>query len=142
MSFPVGSVRILSFQIVDFNGLGVTGQSPTVSVRRTSDGRYFNGTAFQVAFISLPMTELDSVNIPGVYVRTFDQALDNREETYFIHYVNSAGTVTTNVEELDFSDQGLRTIDIPVLSRQDRPGSSLIGTSSFFGPVGHFVPIP
>lgn len=52
---------------VDALGVGVTGLTVSLSIRREIDGRYWNGTAFQTIKTTVTMIETDSSNEPGRY---------------------------------------------------------------------------
>lgn len=51
---------------------GVTGATIALSIRRKSNGQWWNGTAFQAGFTTVTMTEIDAVNWPGHYGYNFD----------------------------------------------------------------------
>jgi len=141
MGLPLNSEIDLHFLIVDFNGVGATGQAPVVSIRRDSDGKWYDGAGFGSTFQSLNMTELDASNQPGVYKFAFDQSDDGTEQRYLVHYINPTGVVTADVEELSFLDEGTQKVVLPFLTRETLVGSSKSGRTAWDGPVGIFDPI-
>jgi hypothetical protein len=48
-------------------GAGQTGLSPTVKIRRSSDGQWWDGAAWGGTATQVPMNEPDSTNLPGFY---------------------------------------------------------------------------
>ena len=50
----------------------MSGLTPALTIRRQSDGQYFNGTAFTSTFTQLAMSAVDAVNQGGYYSRMFD----------------------------------------------------------------------
>lgn len=54
---------------VDATGAGVTGATVLLSIRRASDGYYWDATSkvFTSAFSTVTMTQTDSTNLPGCY---------------------------------------------------------------------------
>lgn len=57
-------------------GEGQTGLSPTVSIIRLSDGQWLQagGMTWGASAVSLSMSELDAVNLPGIYSYTVNTA--------------------------------------------------------------------
>src|SRR3972149_4178084 len=93
---PVGTNVRLRFLQVNGVGGGLTAQVPDVRIRRRSDGQYWNGVAFQVLAISLPMTEESAVDLPGSYFFDFNQALaGGSPEEYLVRYTNPAAPPNT-----------------------------------------------
>jgi hypothetical protein len=77
--------------------LSLAGLTPTVRIRRKSDGRYYNGSIalpldpFQVAVFDNPMLELAPVQLPGVYYFDFPQSRDLLGMSqYLVHMANSS----------------------------------------------------
>lgn len=62
-------IRVTALSVA---GAGVTGATIALAIRRTSDGQWWNGTAFQAGYTTVNMTEIDSVNWPGEYGYNFD----------------------------------------------------------------------
>lgn len=89
--------------LITLNGVGVTGQSPSVAVQRKSDGAYWTGSSFTGSFVAQPMTEVDAVNEPGLYKATFDQSIDNTEQMYTAYYENTGATAGSAAEEFFFT---------------------------------------
>jgi len=52
---------------LDSSGVGVTGATITLSIRRQSDGFFWSGSGYSSSFAGLTMTETDSTNVPGAY---------------------------------------------------------------------------
>lgn len=75
--YPLGSVARLNLDIVTA-GAGVISQAPTVAVQRLSDGQWFQASdnTWQATIVDNPMTQTDSVNLPGRYHFDFDQSND------------------------------------------------------------------
>jgi|SRR3972149_8670003 len=97
---PVGTNVRLRFLQVNGVGGGLTAQVPDVRIRRRSDGQYWNGVAFQVLAISLPMTEESAVDLPGSYFFDFNQALaGGSPEEYLVRYTNPAAPPNTALDE-------------------------------------------
>lgn len=48
-------------------GTGLTGLSPIAVLKRVSDGKFWSGSAWQVASANLAMTEVDDTDQPGLY---------------------------------------------------------------------------
>lgn len=71
MRYEIKSYNDFCFtlEIVRF-GLGITGLSPVVQIKRFNANQYWNGTAWTGAPATFSMTQVDSVNFPGLY--TFD----------------------------------------------------------------------
>jgi len=111
---PVGSSYPLQL-LITANGTGITGQTPTVTLQRLSDSFYWTGTGFTSTFTEVPLTEVDSVNQPGLYSVTFNQGIDNNPNAYTAYYNNSniyyPGSA---VEEIVFSssEEDLNTLAI------------------------------
>lgn len=60
----------------------LTGASPTVTIKRKSDGYFWNGSTFAALAASEFMTQLDATNCAGVYY--YDFAIPNDHEEYLI----------------------------------------------------------
>jgi hypothetical protein len=78
---PVGElIRLQTALIVA--GAGVPGASLAAIIKRLGDGKFFNGSIsapadpFQTAVYLNSMSQLDAVNLPGVYKFDFPQARD------------------------------------------------------------------
>lgn len=105
--------------------LSATGLSPTVRIRRKSDGKYFNGSIaipldpFQVAVFDNPMFELATAQLPGVYYFDFPQARDTQGlSSYLVRMAN-----TTPAEKQD-----LVLLTGPFVSAAARPECVIFGT--------------
>ncbi len=111
-----GSAHKVYLSIVDINQAAVTGQFPTVAIRRESDGFFFNGTAF-IDTTGTPtilnMPEIGATSAPGLYVYSFtDPGLLGAltKDRYQFAYSN-AGTPTGTAWEVLVVDKALRDIN-------------------------------
>jgi hypothetical protein len=52
---------------LDANGSGVPGVTWALTIKRVSDGFWWNGSAFQSGFATLTPTAVDATNYPGLY---------------------------------------------------------------------------
>lgn len=113
--------------INETSGAAVTGQSPTIAIRRASDGFFFNGTAF-VDTLGVPtplaLTEIGSTIAPGLYLYSFvdpgpivptPPTLQLTKDTYQLNFINAGapptGGMIWDVREFsrelrDFNTQG------------------------------------
>jgi len=77
---------------VSFGGVGVIGLVPTVLIQRETDGKYWNGGAWQAGVIQLTMTPKDAVNMIGVYQYSFlFPIVDPSYELYHFYYTVPPG---------------------------------------------------
>lgn len=67
---------------------GLSGESPTIAIKRLNDNKYFDGTTFVVAVTFNSMVEFDATNHPGLY--TFDFTPD--EATRYVIHKKNTGT--------------------------------------------------
>lgn len=67
----LGDTERVVILAVDVAGAPVTGATVTLTIRRDSDGFFWNGTAFQSSATTVPMAELDATNMAGVYSYDF-----------------------------------------------------------------------
>lgn len=94
-----GSNVRLRTLIVDGLGSGVTGQVPTVTIRRRSDGLYWGGGVWG-SFQSSIMTEESAGNLPGSYYFDFDHtAAGGEANEYLVRYTNSAPPPLRGLDE-------------------------------------------
>lgn len=117
MNNSIGSTYPLQLLILS-SGVGVTGQSPTVILQRLSDSLYWNGsTSFSPTIAFIPMTEVDSVNQPGLYQVVFNQAVDNTAQTYTAYYSNPTFPYQgSSVEELVFANSVANVNNLAIAS--------------------------
>lgn len=66
-----GETERIEILALDSAKAGVTGLTCTVALRRSSDGNYWNGSAWQAGATTANMTETDSSNRPGLYHYAF-----------------------------------------------------------------------
>lgn len=78
-----GTVERIEVLLLDASNDPVTSASVTLKIRRKSDGKFWNGTNFQVNGVALNMIEVDSVNEPGKYYYSFDTSTLDADEYYF-----------------------------------------------------------
>lgn len=101
--------------IFDASDATVTAQSPTVSVRRDSDGFFFNGTVFvDTSGVPTPlaMTEIGAA-APGLYTYSLvDPGLlaPLAKDEYQIRYINS-GAPTGELWDVREVEKALRDIN-------------------------------
>jgi len=81
--FSRGSTARLFLEILAA-GAGQTNESPTIAIRRLSDGLWFDGAAFVPTLQSNAVEELDAPNLPGLYFFDFDHALDTTASNEFM----------------------------------------------------------
>jgi hypothetical protein len=103
---PVGRNIRLRFLLISPVGVGVTGASPRVIIKRRSDGMYWTGGAWSSSVQLLAMSEEDSVNVPGTYFRDFDQAAaGGSPEEYLVRYSSTSVLVGIDEEQQVFTTQ-------------------------------------
>jgi hypothetical protein len=106
----------LYFGIYDASGMTVPGQFPTISIRRVSDGWFFNGTGFVNTSgtpSQLAMTEIGAPT-PGLYLYIFTSPsliAPLAQDTYEIRYRN---TGTPTGESWEIRNVANRLLDINV----------------------------
>lgn len=87
-------------------GAGVIGQAPSAAIQRKADGMWFqvsDGTWVPTP-VNNPMTQTDSVNLPGRYHFDFDQSLDllSASTEYLVKKFTATGTLALDYEDLIF----------------------------------------
>ena len=118
MMLPIGSQFPLHL-LITLNGVGVVSQTPTVVLQRLSDLTYWNGTTgFSGTITAVPLIEVDSVNQPGLYSKTFNQSVDTSgAQTYTAYYLNTnVSHLDTAVEELVFTNIAAQVNTIQIAS--------------------------
>lgn len=83
--------------MIRLGGTPMVGQSAMVRIRRRSNGEYWNGAAWQVAAVSLPMAEESAVDLPGSYIYDFDHALAGGSTDDYHCYFHNAVPFPNNV---------------------------------------------
>lgn len=82
------TVRLYLF--LSSGGVGLTGQSPTVTISRRRDGAFLQSNgSFAGTPALLPMVALDAAGQPGVYFRDFDHSLDGVADEYLAYMRNN-----------------------------------------------------
>lgn len=91
----------LYLSILDSNEQPVTGESPTIAIRRSSDGFFFDGTNFVDTSgvpTNLSLTEIDTTAVPGLYKYSLSDpgpvvpsppAIQLSKDIYEIRFANS-----------------------------------------------------
>ena len=104
--WPTADDITLFLQLVDPTGVGSTGKTPEVSIRRVRethgaalDSYFWNGAGFQSGPFWLPMTEADAVNTPGLYLYEFEQSLVGEEWVYLVYFRHTAAPLGFAIEE-------------------------------------------
>jgi hypothetical protein len=91
----IGETVRLVFSVV-VAGAGVSGATPTATIRRQSDGRWFDGSIaapadpFTSTYATNAMVALDPANLPGVYVYDFPQYRDTVLSDYEVSMLSVA----------------------------------------------------
>ena len=73
-------------EIVQF-GVGQTGLTPTISIKKYNTSEYWNGSAWSGSYTTFNMSEVDSTNLPGLYSYNFSAGpnpIDISDETKFL----------------------------------------------------------
>jgi len=95
--YPIASVINLYMSIVEA-GNGVTGQTPSIAIRRVSDNAFYDdslasGSRFTASPTTNTMAELDSVNSQGLYGYDFDHSEDTTcSEMFDVKMTNPGAT--------------------------------------------------
>ncbi len=114
--YPIASTARLYLSFVEA-GVGVTGQTPTIAIRRVSDSLFYNdslasGSRFASPAALNAMTELDSTNFPGLYVYDFDHSEDaTGSEMFEIQMSNVAPHLLLEYSRIAFGP--MRTAEAP-----------------------------
>jgi hypothetical protein len=100
-----GSIARLFLDIVAA-GAGVIGQAPFTAIQRKADGLWFQASdgTWVPTPVNNPMTQTDSVNMPGRYHFDFNQTLDllSSSTEYSAKKFTSSGTLALDYEDLVF----------------------------------------
>ncbi len=113
---PIGVEIPIQF-FITFEGSGVTGQTPSIIINKTSDNTYFTGSGFSGTVVQLPMTEVDSVNQPGLYTYTFDQSIDNTEQNYNLYFSNTGTYAGNTVDSILYSNTGAQLLNALIVAQ-------------------------
>ena len=105
-TWPTDAVIPLKLELAESSGLGSTGKSPSVSIRRFKDTRsstlldnwFWNGTTFQVGAFWFTMTEVDATDSAGLYRYLFQQDLIQLEHTYHAYFRHTVAPVGFSAE--------------------------------------------
>ena len=133
VSWPTDAKISLFLQLANSSGIGVTGATPEVVIRRyretaggALDNYFWDGAGgFQAAANWITMSEYDAVNNPGLYTYLFEQDLVGLEYIYLIHYRHTASPVGFAVEEHVITNE----VYIP----RTQPDPIIIGPNSVMG---------
>jgi len=95
---PLESNVELHLQLVDQAGAGVTGENPLVSIKRLSDGQFYDSglPGFAAGFNTEAMAATDATNDPGAYRFSWDYATvfpndDPRTAVFYLVKMNNTG---------------------------------------------------
>lgn len=133
--FPLGSVARINLDIIAI-GLGLISQSPTAAIERLADGKWFqvsDGT-WQTTIVENPMTQTDSVNLPGRYHFDFDQALDlvTASRSYVVKLTNTGAATRLEYRDIFFGTMAavasmeLCSVQGSIVSSQGDPISNIV----------------
>jgi len=106
---------------LDSTGAGVTGATCSIALRRSDTANWWNGTAWQVAYTTNAMTELDSVNLPGRYY--YDASMPAADATVDIYASSATASVVTDPWHGQIlAGKWVDYLDTPVSSRATASG--------------------
>jgi len=106
LRWPTVAKVPLLLSLKETSGVGSTGKSPEVAIRRfretngvALDGFYWDGvSAFQATPVFLTMAEFDATSNPGLYTLIFDQDLVGLEHIYIVYFRHTAAPVGFSTE--------------------------------------------
>lgn len=107
--YPVGSTATFFMSIVEA-GVGVPGEAPTCTIRRVSDGFFYDdslasGSRFAVTTHANTMTEVDLTNFPGLYRYDFNHTEDTTGSESFLVAMSNVGVhPAISFEDAKFGD--------------------------------------
>lgn len=106
--WDVGENITIDLLILDpATALGLTGQASniTLRIRRSSDNKFWTGSAWSSTASSVSVTESDATNEPGRYVYTLLGSTGNTQaDRYFVHSrISNAPTIEGDDIELHIS---------------------------------------
>lgn len=102
--FSRGSVAKLFLEITA-SGVGQTGESPTVSIQRLSDGLWLdpNTNTFVVTRQEAALVQVDATNLPGLYSFDFDHTIDTTLSQEFVaRFTNTGANALTEHAKIMF----------------------------------------
>lgn len=105
--YPISETVNLDLTI-EASGVGQTGETPTIIVQRLSDSYYYDdtqvsGSRFLSAYHANSMSEVDSVNLPGLYRYQFDHSEDlTSSELFLVRYINTGANARLVDETIAF----------------------------------------
>lgn len=102
----IGTTLPLDLIVSSVSG-GIPGLAPTVALQRLSDGYYWTGVVFQPGFVKVLLTEIDAINRPGLYSKTFsNQGGDTTAQIYIAYYDTESLTYPgVGLDELVYDNQ-------------------------------------
>jgi hypothetical protein len=128
--FPLASTARLHLDVIDA-GVGVISQTPTVALKRIADGKWFQASdgTWQTTIVENPMTQSDSVNLPGRYHFDFDQSKDAiaGSVSYIAKLSNAGANARLEYQDLVFgpmpavASMALCSIQGTIISNQGEP---------------------
>lgn len=116
--FPISATINLDLTI-ETAGAGITGETPVAVIDRLSDGFFYDGalvggSRFTATYATNAMTEVDSVNLPGLYRYQFDHEEDlTASEYFFVRLLNTGANARIDDQTIAFGP--LRTAISPDL---------------------------
>ena len=87
-----GDIVRFAFVLTDAeSGIGITGLTPTIVLRRRRDGMYLqSNSTFGGSAALLAMVEASATDHPGLYYFDFDHTLDGQQDTYTAYLSNAS----------------------------------------------------
>jgi hypothetical protein len=116
--YPIASTVNLDFT-VSAAGAGATGETPGIAIQRLTDSFYYDdglpsGSRFVASFNNSTMTEVDSVNLPGLYRYQFPHSEDTTgSELFLVQLLNSGPNAKIEYRTIAFG--ALRSAEAPSL---------------------------
>jgi hypothetical protein len=85
----------------DVNGSPITNATGFIFIHRTSDNQYWNGSAFQVARVSIAMAKVSDANVPGEWNFNFatNGAGANAVDNYIFEVIDTSGNAKNKIEQ-------------------------------------------
>lgn len=111
------STERIRLTALDVSGVGVTGATIALSIRRDSDGYHWNGSSFQSGYITVSMSAVDATNHPGKYYYDFNTN-GLSDDTYLIYATTANSGVANKPWEGELKVGGyIDNIDASITSR-------------------------
>lgn len=94
MNFQQNETVPIEVRALDGSRNGVTGATITLTIKRHSDGHFWNGSAFQSGVATVAMSEVDATNFAGLYRYSFNT--NGLADDYYTVKVTSSTTTVIN----------------------------------------------